>query len=501
MASSLLCFVFVLHLFCCPASSASSSTGDVKWIRTAKDTSDRLTVQTPNLTFSSDFNFTVGVTINRSLMYQTIVGFGGAFTDSASYVFSKLNSTHQAAILNMYFSEDGLRYNMGRLPIGSCDFSYNHYTYDEVRDDENLTHFTIEHDKGYIIPFIREANATLNKWSNDSLYILASPWSPPAWMKVLDLPYCPLSCLECRLKDKYKKTWAEYFVKFIEAYGGEGVRVWGVTVQNEPGACPVEYEGMHFDPETQRDFIKEYLGPSLRSSHPDVKLLIYDHNKNHVVKWVETIFSDPEASSYAWGTAVHWYSGDDFENLQSAHSLQPGKPILATEATVAREKNPENPKWEHGEHYAHDMIGDFNNWVVGFIDWNLLLDRYGGPNHAGPQECEGLIKCGSAAMILADLETQVLYPQVFYYYVGHISKYVPRGSVRINSRVTGSSSLECVAFLTPEKSIVVIVMNTGDESVEFKLADVATAGAAGEQSVQALKVQALPHSIQTFLYT
>ena len=320
----------------------------------------------------------------------------------------------------MYFSEDGLRYNMGRLPIGSCDFSYNHYTYDDQRDDENLTHFTIEHDKAYIIPFIQQANVTLMKWSNDSMYILASPWSPPAWMKVLDMPYCPISCFECRLKEKYKKTWAEYFAKFISSYEAEGVGMWGVTVQNEPGACPVEYEGMHFDPETERDFIKQFLGPSLRASHPNVKILVYDHNKNHVVKWVETIFSDPEASSFAWGTAVHWYSGDDFENLQSAHALYPEKPILATEATVAREKNPGNPKWEHGEHYAHDMMGDLNNWVIGFIDWNLLLDQYGGPNHAGPKECEGLIKCGSAAMILADLEKQILYPQVFYYYVGHI---------------------------------------------------------------------------------
>ena len=107
-------------------------------------------------------------------------------------------------------------------------------------------------------------------------------------------------------------------------------------------------------------------------------------------------------------------------NLQQAHELYPTIPILATKATVAREKHPDTPEWSHGEHYAHDMIGDFNNWVVGFIDWNLLLDKYGGPNHSFAEECEGIIKCGSDAMLLADVDKQIVYPQVFYYYVGHI---------------------------------------------------------------------------------
>lgn len=354
------------------------------------------------------------------MTYQTIIGFGGAFTDSSSYVFSKLNSTHQSTILDMYFSDGGLRYNMARLPIGSCDFSVTHYTYDDTIGDTNLSHFSIDHDKTQIIPFIQKAMGTLKKWSNDSLNIVASPWSPPAWMKKLNDAYCPLYCVDCELKDEYQQTWAEYFSKFISAYQDEGISIWGVTVQNEPGTCPLLYEGMHFTAETERDYIRDYLGPTLKKDHPDVKLLIYDHNKDHIVKWSNTIYSDNVTSQFVWGTAVHWYSGDDFNNLESAHTLYPDKPILATEATVAREKDPENPTWSHGEHYAHDIIGDMNNWVVGFIDWNLLLDRYGGPDHAGPDECQGVIKCGSDAMILADLDKQTLYPQIFYYYVGHI---------------------------------------------------------------------------------
>jgi len=358
-----------------------------------------------------------------------VLGFGGAFTDAASYVFSKLNSTLQAQVLDMYFSETGLQYNMARLPIGSCDFSLQNYNYDDVKGDVNLTRFSINHDKANIIPFIKRAISSMQRWTNDSLNIVASPWSPPGWMKVLDSPYCPLGCIDCHLKDEYKQTWALYFSKFLSAYKSEGIDIWGVTVQNEPGACPMEYEAMHFSAETERDYIKAYLGPQLNRDHPDVNILIYDHKKNHVAEWAKTIYSDSDAAQYVWGTAVHWYSGDDFPNLNTTHHLFPDRPILATEATVARDRTPKDPNWGRGEHYAHDMIGDMNNWVVGFIDWNLLLDMLGGPDHAGPDECEGVIKCGSDAMLIVDYDNQVIYPQVFYYYVGHI-RYASKSSTK-----------------------------------------------------------------------
>ena len=320
----------------------------------------------------------------------------------------------------MYFSEDGLRYSMARLPMGSCDFSLDNYNYANTSSDVNLTKFSIDHDKEQIIPFIKRALSTISESKGDSLNIVASPWSPPKWLKNNNSPYCRLDCLGCTLKDQYKETWALYFSKFISAYSQEGVPIWGVTVQNEPEACPLVYEGLHFNPESERDFIKQHLGPKLRRDHPDLKILIYDHNKDHVVKWAQTIYSDSEAAQYLWGTAIHWYTGDQFENVNTTHNLFPHIPILATEATEVREKDPTNPVWEKGEHYAHDIMGDINNWVVGFIDWNLILDIQGGPNHAGPSECEGIIKCGSDGMMLADTDKQIVYPQVFYYYVGHI---------------------------------------------------------------------------------
>eukprot|EP00731_Ephydatia_muelleri_P027239 Em0019g112a len=387
--------------------------------------------------------------IQWSSSYQTILGFGGAFTESAAYVFSKLNSSLQSQVLQMYFSEDGLRYNMARKPIGSCDFSLASYNYDSTSGDAELADFSIDHDLALIIPFIQRANATLMSWSKDTLNIVASPWSPPGWMKNNDNPFCPLGCLHCQLLDQYQQAWALYFSKFLSAYAEQGISIWGITVQNEPEYCPTSYEGMNFNPQTEGSFIKNYLGPQLSRDHPDVQILAYDHNKDHVVEWAQTIYSDPEIAQYVWGIAVHWYTGDDFPNLNTTHNLFPNKPILATEATE----------------------GDMNNWVVGFIDWNLILDMNGAPNHAGPDECEGVIKCGSDGMLLADTDNQIIYPQVFYYYVGHISKFVPRGSVRISSSVEGSA-LECIAFLTPESEVVVVAMNTGDSPITFKLLDI-----------------------------
>ena len=218
------------------------------------------------------------------MIYQTILGFGGAFTDSASYVFSKLNSTQQAQVLDMYFSESGLQYNMARLPIGSCDFSLENYNYDNVSGDSSLDHFSIDHDKERIIPMIKRAMSVRQKWSNDTLNIIASPWSPPSWMKDNNDPYCPQGCSNCKLVTYYQLTWALYFSKFITAYATEGINVWGITIQNEPEYCPPTYEGMNWTPETERDFLKSHLGPQLSKDHPNLKILIYDHNKDHVVE-------------------------------------------------------------------------------------------------------------------------------------------------------------------------------------------------------------------------
>ena len=164
-------------------------------------------------------------------MFQSILGFGGAFTDSASYVWSELSSDLQDQVLDMYFSDNGLRYNMARLPVGSCDFSLENYNYANTSGDKNLTDFSIDHDKYRIIPFIKQANATILKQSGDPLHIVASPWSPPNWLKENNSPYCPMGCTDCLLKEEYKDTWALYFSKFIAAYNAQGINIWGTHLK------------------------------------------------------------------------------------------------------------------------------------------------------------------------------------------------------------------------------------------------------------------------------
>lgn len=478
----------MISLYVC--SKTSSKNTEAVLVQTAKGTSDRLTKK-GDINFQEDFQSNVSIQVDRMSHYQEMIGFGGAFTESSAYVWSSMGTASRQRVLDLYFSEEGLQYSVARLPIGSCDFSLSSYSYDDVKGDTDLKYFTIKHDEEWRIPFIKAAIATRANWSVTPMLFLGSPWSAPSWMKSDQHMSCPLGCLLCSLLTEYQAVYSKYLSLFVKTFSEIGIPIWGVTVQNEPGACSPLYEGMHFTPETERDFVRDHLGPVLSADHPHLALLIYDHNKDHVVEWAQTIYGDKNASKYVWGTAVHWYSGDDFANLNTTHYIDETKPILATEATVEREKNPKDPLWDHGEHYAHDMIGDFNNWVVGFIDWNLMLDMYGGPDHAGPDECEGIIKCGSDAMILADNTTDQIYPQIFYYYMGHFSKFVPPGSIRIGV-ATNDDSLETTAFLRPDNTTAVVVMNAQDNPMTYKLLDYV--------STQALNITIPAHTIQTILY-
>jgi glucosylceramidase len=472
---------------------------NVNFVLTAEGTSNLLTPQPP-LHFAksrvegeaeNSENKSM-LSVNRSETFQEIEGFGGAFTDSASHVFSTLTPDLQEQLLDMYFGEAGLRYNMGRLTIGSCDFSMEYYNYDDEKGDVNLTHFNISHDEAKIIPFILRAM----KKANRTMKFVASPWSAPAWMKKNNHMNCDLGPWTCVLKDDaaIKTAWANYFAKYIDGYKSHGVDVWGITIQNEPEAMTgnIVYEGMHYTPQTEKSFLKSYLGPVMKSKHPDVNILIYDHNKDHIVEWANEILSDPETAQYVWGTAFHWYTGPFFENLAKVHSQFPQHKLLSTESTVAKQNTGtyDKPEWHKGEHYGREIIGDLNNWSTGFIDWNLLLDKYGAPSHADPTGglCEKLIKCGSDSMVI--FQDGKLYPQVFYYYMGHVSKFVPAGSVRVGLGNSNSAVLS-TAFKTPEGKIAVVAMNQWDGPAELTLRD----SELGETSTVLP-----PHSIATFTY-
>ena len=396
-------------------------------------------------------------------------------------------------------------YTMGRTTIGSCDFSVTHYNYDDVKDDFNLDHFSIAHDQDQIIPFIKKAVTAVEKTSGskETLKLIASPWSAPAWMKSNNNMNCDLGPWTCVLKsdEKYKNAWALYLSKYLTAYNSAGVPIYAMTVQNEPESMTgnIVYEGMHFTPQTEHAFLKNNLIPRMKSDHPDVKILIYDHNKDHILDWMNEILADKDIAQSIWGVGFHWYTGPFFENLAKAHDLFPNHVLFSTEATSPKQ-NPhtyDKPDLSKGEFYASELLGDLNNWSVGFIDWNIILDDFGGPNHGDPTGylCEGLLKCGSDAMLIADLKNKVLQPQAFYYYVGHVSKYVPRGSIRVEIQLNNENGVvQACALLAPNNQVVVIAMNSGNTDIAFVLQD----------TLMGLNVSmdtVLPsHSIQTFIY-
>jgi glucosylceramidase len=280
--------------------------------------------------------------------------------------------------------------------------------------------------------------------------VLVSPWSPPAWMKTNnDMKYGG------KLKEEYKKTWAEFFVKFIKAYQEEGIDIWAVTVQNEPMAVQI-WESCIYTAEEERDFIKYYLGPTLlENGLSHIKILIWDHNKDIIYERVKTVLEDKEAAKYVWGVGFHWYAGDHFEQLKKVKEEFPHIKLVFTEGT--QEGGVNLGSWDLGERYAHEIIGDFNNYTIGFLDWNIVLDTMGGPNH---------VKNYCDAPIIVDTEKKEIFYQSSYYYIGHFSKFIKPGSKTIKSE-TNDPRLEVLSAKTPDGKIIVVIMNKTEEDIDI----------------------------------
>ncbi|CAK0798864.1 unnamed protein product [Prorocentrum cordatum] len=296
-------------------------------------------------------------------------------------------------------------------------------------------------------------------------------------------------------------AWAKYFVKWIAAYQQHGVPIWAVTVQNEP-ENNATWEACLFTPGEEADFLGKYLGPALSSEHSNVSIFVYDHNKDNVAHWAKIIREHKDAAKYADGIAFHWYSGDGFEDVASIHAAMPQLQLLASEATYERWRwkegaTLETGEWSFGEGYAHDIIGDLNAGSIGWIDWNLLLDEKGGPNHVD-NVCD--------AAMMANLSKGDVYRHPQYYFMGHFSKFILPDSVRLVTTVgptlsyrgndreygscTGDDGLQATSFLRPDGLVSTVVLNCGDDAVEFKLLH-------GER---AALTSVPPHSIQTYVF-
>jgi len=387
----------------------------------------------------------VDIVLDDSETFQEILGFGGAFTESAAYNLSRVSKEVREQAIKDYFDiDEGLGYTLGRVSIHSCDFSLNSYTYIEEGDKE-LKSFDISRDLKYVVPLIKDAE----KYALNKINLLASPWSPPAFMKDNN------SMIKGgKLLPEFRDSWAKYYVKFIEEYRKLGLTVWGISVQNEPAAVQ-RWDSCIYTAEEERDFVRDHLGPIMKnSSASDVKILIWDHNRDIIINRAKTVLDDPVASEYVWGTAFHWYVSEEFENVGKVHDLFPNKGLLFTEG--CQEGGVHFDSWLTGERYARNMIGDLNNWCQGYIDWNLFLDNTGGPNHVN-NLCD--------APIILDIFPEKIIHQSSYYYVGHFSKYIRPGALRI--KVENNTNLKVTAFKNIDLSVILIILNEGSKSSKF----------------------------------
>lgn len=424
------------------------------------------------------------ISIDPEQKFQTITGFGGSFTEASASLINRLSPANQNKVIQAYFGKDGAAYSLTRTHINSCDFSLRNYAYAKVEGDKNLEHFSVEEDQNDLIPMIKAAQ----KASTDGFKIIASPWTAPPWMKDNH------DWRGGKLLPEYRETWALYFARYIQSYRKEGISIWGVTVENEPLGNDKNWESMHFSPEEMTEFVRDFLGPKLeKEGLGSVKILGYDQNRgDELEKWAKAMFKDEASSRYFSGTAIHWYAStfDYFpESLEFTHKLAPDKHLINTESCVdaqvpawkddrwywskkARDWGwtwaPENQKHLHPEYvpvfrYARDIIGCLNHHVDGWIDWNMVLDRQGGPNW---------FKNWCTAPVIVDPETDEVYFTPLYYTLSHFSKFIRPGAVRVGF-TNPDNDLLCTAARNPDGSVVVVLFNPteNERSIQLTMKD------------------------------
>jgi glucosylceramidase len=420
----------------------------MRYFLTARDSRARL-AERPSTVSDAGEPGLPSVSVDTESRFQVIEGFGGAFTEAAAVNWLALGAGRREELLNAYFDRDhGHGYSLCRVHMGSCDFALGNYSHAETPGDMALASFSIARDRQALLPFIKAAQRV----AREPIKLLASPWSPPAWMKTNDRMNGGGA-----LRTECRRAWARCYARFIEAYEAEGVPIWAVSVQNEPAATQA-WDSCIYTAEEERDFVRDFLGPELEASGlGHVRIVIWHHNRDLMVERARTVYSDPDAARYVWGTGFHWYGEDCFDNVQQVHDAWPDKALLFTEG--CQEGGPHHGSWDLGERYARSMINDLNRWTVGWIDWNLLLDGQGGPNHVG-NFC--------SAPVLADASLDEFSLQSSYFYLGHFARFVKPGARRVLC-TADRPDLEAAAFVNPDGSVATVVMNRTGQPQRFAL--------------------------------
>ncbi|MEX0325333.1 MAG: glycoside hydrolase family 30 beta sandwich domain-containing protein [Puniceicoccaceae bacterium] len=463
-----------------PTTSAHPETDTLRIYQTSRE-GDRLKEIEPA---PASGEVTRQLVLDPSKRFQTLIGIGGSFTESSAHVLSELSPDARTKVMEAYFSPTGAHISLTRTHIASCDFSVRNYTFAPVPGDTELEHFSIEPDRTYLLPMIQQARDV----EGSDFKILASPWTAPPWMKTNG------TWNGGEVKPEFYGAFARYIVKYIEAYAEEGIPIWALTPINEPLGNDSNWESTHFSPEQMRDFIAGHLGPALRDAGLEVPLWIYDQNREDIMlDWADAILGDEEAAAFVEGLAVHWYQSTvdvGGEMLDAVSAKYPDARILHSEGCIDSIGNdepigawleddwywrPEATDWgmfwakEENKHhhppyrafyrYTRDLIGGLNHNLVGWIDWNMVLNTRGGPNHAN-NFC--------LAPVLVDSGKDHAYFTPLFYSIAHFSKFIRPEAVRIG--LSGhDDTFMATAFCNPDGTIAIAVFNLGEEDLSYTL--------------------------------
>lgn len=466
--------------------------------------------------------------VNPDNRRQKVLGIGTSMTESSAFVLAHLTKEKRAEVVAEIFGQSGAAFSLSRVHIGSCDFCVEgKYCYADKPEDKALAGFSVATDKiGFdaakypgvkandydLLPLIKEAIA-----ENPELKIISSAWTAPPWMKSINA-YYENGYVDPSEPDGWHhgsggwlneyQAYADYLYKYLHAYENEGVSIWGMTLVNEPLGNDGNWESMQWDANGQRDFVKKHLGPMLHANDfADVKLMFFDHNREALQPWADTVLGDPDAAKYLYGAAVHWYASTYkvySDALDQVHNKYPGFAIINTEACIDDLGNTPNPNCEDpkraqetnwfqnddfwwnknatdwgyrvpwadaADHpiytpvhrYARDIIQGFNHWMTGWVDWNIVLDKHGGPNHVGNN---------AGAPIMIDSEASNPDAAIYYTPVFHILQQLSRTigpeSQVVESIVTSTNgeaplredAIHALATVGNDNSLAVNILNT-----------------------------------------
>ena len=442
--------VLLTVVFVSRSMSRAGGTTVNAWL-TMSDRSNQLTAQ-PGLTFTSDSQKADSSTIdvNEHQQFQQMDGFGAAVTDSSAWLmYTRMSTSQRNDLMKRLFDPaNGIGISFVRIPMGASDFSVNGpYSYDDLppgQTDPTLSKFSINHDSAYILPILKQALAL-----NPSLKFMANPWSPPAWMKTNGSMFDTYNGHIGTLIPSDYGPLAQYFVKFIQAYRAQGIPIYAITPQNEPGYAPDNYPGMFLSASDESNFIKNYLSPALNQANLHPRLIPYDHSWDNP-NYAKTLLGDPATNRDIAGISWHCYAGSSTV-MSAIHALYPTKDVYETECATGASVTPIST--------SDLLMQSAQNWAKTVELWNIALEANHGPHNGGCPDCLGVVT--------VDPNTGNVIYSNDYYLIGHFSQFVAPGAYHIGAGTLGS--LTDVAFKNPDGSKVVVAYNDGFRSRTFKV--------------------------------